>query len=181
MTVPPYIAAFIFSLITAYYSDKYNLRSLPIFCYQIVLLVGYIMAFCVESKKHPGVIYAAMFLIVIGCYAAFPGMISWLAINLDGPYKRSIGIGTHIAIGNMGSTFATNYFRAQDAPDYKIGYGMSIMFVCFGMVSLLFINYRYYTINKKNQRDIANGIYDAVSPRELLEMGDKNPYFLYKH
>lgn len=181
MTVPPYIAAVIFSLITAYYSDKMNLRSLPIFCYHIILLVGYIMAICVESQKHPGVVYAAMFLIVIGSYSAFPGMISWLAVNLDGPYKRSIGIGAHIAFGNMGSTFATNYFRSQDAPNYRLGYGMSIMFVSIGMVTLSFINFRYYTINKKNKKDIANGVYDHMSPRDLLEMGDKNPYFVYKH
>lgn len=181
MTVPPYIAAVFFSLITAYYSDKLNLRSPFIFGYHIILLVGYIMAICVDIKKHPGVTYAAMFLIVIGSYSAFPGMISWLAINLDGPYKRSIGIGAHIAFGNMGSTFATNYFRQQDAPQYKLGYGMSIMFVAIGMVSLSFINYRYYTINKKNKQDIANGVYDNVHARELLKMGDRNPYFVYQH
>ena len=181
MTVPPYIAAVFFSLITAYYSDKLNIRSPFIFGYQIILIIGYIMAICVDIKTHPGVTYAAMFLIVIGSYSAFPGMISWLAINLEGPFKRSVGIGAHIAFGNMGSTFATNYFRAQDAPQYKLGYGMSIMFVGLGMISLLFINFRYYTINRKNKRDLAAGVFDNFTEKELLEMGDKNPYFVYNH
>lgn len=181
MTVPPYIAAVVFSLLTAYFLDKLSMRSPFIFFYHIILIIGYIMALCIDIEKHPGGVYAAMFLIVVGSYSAFPGMISWLAVNLDGPYKRSIGIGAHIAFGNMGSTFATNYFRQKDAPWYRLGYGMSIMFVSIGMVSLLFINFRYYTINKKNKRDIANGLYDNVSEKLLLEMGDKNPYFVYQH
>lgn len=181
MTVPPYIAAVIFSIITAFASDRLNKRSPFILFYQGVLLIGYIMAITINPNTNPGGVYAAMFLIVVASYAAFPGMISWLAINLDGPYKRSIGIGAHIAVGNMGTTFATNYFRSKDAPFYKLGYGMSIMFVSFGVLSVLFINYRYYVINKKNKQDIANGVYDDVPAKELLEMGDRNPYFTYNH
>lgn len=181
MTVPPYIAAVFSSMTAAYLSDRYNLRSPFIVFFQIVMIIGYIAALAIDIEKNPGGVYAGMFLAVVGSYSAMPGMISWLAINLSGPYKRSIGIAAHIAFGNMGSTFATNYFRTKDAPRYRLGYGMSIMFILLGTCSLSFINYRYYLINKRKKKDLAERLYDNIDPREILEMGDRSPYFLYNH
>lgn len=181
LTIPPYAFSVFSSIITSYYSDKICLRSPFILFYQTVMLIGYIMAAAIDLNKNPGGVYAGMFLAVVGTYSAFPGMISWLALNVDGPYKRSIAVALHIGFGNMGSTFATNYFRTKDAPRYTLGYGMSILFVAMGMISVVFINIRYYYINKKKEREIRNGLADSISETELMKMGDRSPFFRYQH
>lgn len=44
-----------------------------------------------------------------------------LGNNLSGQYKRGIGMALQIGIGNFSGTFASNMYRAQDAPRYVLG------------------------------------------------------------
>ncbi|SCU85706.1 LADA_0D09120g1_1 [Lachancea dasiensis] len=181
LTVPPYAFSIGSSLLMSYYSDKLGLRSPFIFFCQILMIVGYIVALTVDLKEKPGAVYAGIFLTVVGTYSAFPGMLSWLPVNVDGPYKRSISVALHVGFGQMGSTFATNYFRLTDAPRYRLGYSMSIMFVGLGMLAVVVLNIRYYLLNKEKERSIISGETDSMTDVEILAMGDRSPYFRYQH
>lgn len=40
-------------------------------------------------------------LLFSGIYPAFPGNVTWIAVNLAGDYKRAAGMALHIGLGNM--------------------------------------------------------------------------------
>ena len=45
--------------------------------------------------------------------------------NLSGNYKRGIGMGLHIGIGNLCGIFASLIYRTQDSPRYLLGRTLS--------------------------------------------------------
>lgn len=54
------------------------------------------------STDNPKVVYGGVFIAACGLYPALPGIITWMSNNLSGGYKRSVGMGMHIGIGNLG-------------------------------------------------------------------------------
>lgn len=44
-----------------------------------------------------------------------------LANNLNGKYKRAVGLALQICIGNLGGIIASNIFRTKDEPRYILG------------------------------------------------------------
>jgi MFS family permease len=97
MTVPPYITACLLTIAVAHYSDKLQQRGYFILASLALSLVGFIMAIATSDHKNlSAVTYAGCFLACCGFFPAFPGVISWLANNLAGPYKRAIGMSLQI-------------------------------------------------------------------------------------
>ncbi|KAM0282014.1 hypothetical protein ACHAQH_003220 [Verticillium albo-atrum] len=99
MTVPIYITAAILAVIIAYISDKVGKRSPFIVGFLCVMIVGFSM--CLASS-NPHVVYAGVFIAACAIYPAFPGVITWLANNLAGSYKRGAGMAIQIGVGNLG-------------------------------------------------------------------------------
>jgi MFS family permease len=98
MTIPPYVTACILTLGVAHFSDKYKQRSYFIIGALILAVVGFIMAISTSSNARlASVTYAGCFLACCGFFPAFPGVISWLANNLAGPYKRAIAMSLQIS------------------------------------------------------------------------------------
>ena len=54
------------------------------------------------STDNPKVVYGGVFIAACGLYPALPGVVTWMGNNLSGGYKRSVGMGMHIGIGNLG-------------------------------------------------------------------------------
>ena len=91
------------------------------------------------SDTSNGVKYFGTFLCVTGAYSATPGFVAWsvrylpvrpqchqtrssrLGGNIAGQYKRAAVVGLHIGIGNAAGAAASNIYRAQDAPGFKLG------------------------------------------------------------
>lgn len=121
MTVPIYITAAILAVVVAYVSDRVGKRSPFIIVLLCVMIVGFSMyaalttpaqsisiklttlpfSRCISSS-NPKVVYGGVFITACSIYPAFPGIISWLANNLAGSYKRSAGMAIQIGIGNLG-------------------------------------------------------------------------------
>lgn len=56
---------------------------------------------CISSANNH-VVYGGVFIAACAIYPAFPGNITWLANNMAGSYKRSVGMALQIGIGNLG-------------------------------------------------------------------------------
>lgn len=56
----------------------------------------------VDPTEKPRVVYGGVFIAACAIYPAFPGVITWLANNLSGSYKRSVGMAIQIGVGNLG-------------------------------------------------------------------------------
>ncbi|KAF8840157.1 MFS general substrate transporter [Paxillus ammoniavirescens] len=150
LTVPPYALATVTILVFAHFSDKTELRSPFIYAGQLIALIGYIINI---SDAPSGVKYFGTYLCVIGSYSSSPGSISWLANNLQGKYKRAVGIAIQISAANLGGAAACNIFRSQDAPRYLLGHGLEIMFISIGLIAIPIIVLVYRRMNAQMDRE----------------------------
>ncbi|KAF2224852.1 major facilitator superfamily domain-containing protein [Elsinoe ampelina] len=98
LTVPIYITASIITIIVALLADRKRLRSPFILAGLVFQLIGFAM--CI-STSSPGVTYAGIFIAGSALYQCQPSNITWLSNNLAGSYKRAVGMGIQISVGNL--------------------------------------------------------------------------------
>ena len=176
LTVPIYVCAAIICVVVAHLADHYRVRSPWIFGGLLFQIVGFSMCIATDS---PGVTYAGVFIAASALYLCQPSNITWLSNNLAGSYKRAVGMGIQISVGNLAGAYASNFYRAKDAPRYKLGHGLNLGFLSAGVIALLFLFFNYRRINAKRDREMAEGAQDRYTAEELSDLGDKAVTFRY--
>lgn len=97
MTIPPYVTACILTIAVAHFSDKLKRRGYFIGGALAFAILGFTIAIATSDSPHLAkATYAGCFIACCGFFPAFPGVISWLANNLAGPYKRAIAMSLQI-------------------------------------------------------------------------------------
>ncbi|ODQ63240.1 MFS general substrate transporter [Nadsonia fulvescens var. elongata DSM 6958] len=178
LTVPIYATAAIFSVVVSWFADHWGKKAPILLGSYLIMIVGYVIAIAAPATA-PGVGYAGVFIAALGIYPSIPCAVSWLANNIQGPMKRSVAMAIQIGLGNLGGAFASNFYRAKDAPHYKLGHGMEIMFIGLGVIAAI-INFLAYTIiNRRRDADLNSGKHDELTAEELSQLGDKAPTFRY--
>jgi hypothetical protein len=74
---------------------------------------------------------------------------------------------------------ASNFYRARDAPRYRLGHGLELGFIGAGVVASLVLVVGYTAENKKRARRMEEGALDSYTPQELSEMGDRAVTYRY--
>ncbi|KIJ14015.1 hypothetical protein PAXINDRAFT_79905, partial [Paxillus involutus ATCC 200175] len=95
-----------------------------------------------------------------------------LANNLQGKYKRGVGMALQTTVGTFGGVIGSNIFRTQDSPRYLLGHGLAIMFISIGLITLAITVLAYKRINA--QLDL-----EELVERQERYMGDPAPSFRY--
>ncbi|KIJ06988.1 hypothetical protein PAXINDRAFT_43160, partial [Paxillus involutus ATCC 200175] len=143
LTVPAYTSTAITMLVLAYFSDKVELRSPFIFAGQSIALLGHIINI---SDAPSNVSFFGTYLCIIGGFAS-TNCVTPLAHNLQGKYKRGVGMALQISVSTLGGLIGSNIFRTQDAPRYILGHGLAIMFISIGLITLVITVLAYERIN----------------------------------
>ncbi|KAJ5804575.1 uncharacterized protein N7518_000878 [Penicillium psychrosexuale] len=174
LTVPIYITAAVVAVIAAWVSDRRKQRSPFILFFMGMIGIGFIICLASTGRGVPGVMYFGIFLAVVGIYPAFPGNVTWLSVNMAGDYKRAAGMAIYIGVGNLAGAMSSNFYRAQDAPNYILGHSLELAFVVVGMTAAVILRMAYQRVNRKR---------DAMDPSEYPEnpdsLGDRSPFFRY--
>ncbi|RBR11649.1 uncharacterized protein FIESC28_08876 [Fusarium coffeatum] len=182
MTVPIYITAAILAVIVAWTSDRVGKRSPFIVVFLCIMIVGF-------SMQVPDAAFSKNFTLTIetGAFpppiqrSSFPGVITWLANNLSGSYKRSVGMAIQIGVGNLGGAMASNFYRQKDGPRYILGHALELGFIGGGIIAALILIFGYSRINKSRERRMAAGEHETISEEELSAKGDKAVTWRYMH
>ncbi|KAH7305202.1 major facilitator superfamily domain-containing protein [Stachybotrys elegans] len=175
LTIPIYITAAILAVIVAWVSDRVGKRSafvIPLLCVMIVGFSMQVKTGCI-STDNPRVVYAGVFIATCAIYPAFPGVITWLANNLSGSYKRSVGMAIQIGVGNLGGAMASNFYRQRDSPRYILGHALELGFISAGIFAALILLAGYSRINKAREKRMEQGDVDQYTEQELSAKGDK--------
>ncbi|KAF8835333.1 MFS general substrate transporter [Paxillus ammoniavirescens] len=173
LTIPPYVLGAVAVLVFAHFSDNVKLRSPFIFAAQSAALLGYIINI---SDAPSGVKYFGTYLCIISSYAGGPGPVSWLANNLQGKYKRAVGLALQIGVGCLGGLVGSNIFRDQDEPRYLLGHGLAIMFITTGLIAIPIIVLTYKRLNARLDREERQQGWNAEHKESN---GDRAPGFRY--
>ncbi|KAK6437774.1 hypothetical protein LTR95_006029 [Oleoguttula sp. CCFEE 5521] len=176
LTVPIYVTASVITVLVAWIADKKRHRSSFIVVGLFFQLIGFVM--CI-STNSAAVTYAGIFIAACAIYQCQPSNVTWLSNNLAGSYKRAVGMGLQISVGNLAGAYASNFYRSTDSPRYRLGHGLEIGFVCCGIIAALIQIFSYKRINAKRAAQIERKEHNGYTPEELSDLGDKAMTFRY--
>lgn len=80
--------------------------------------VGLIIIMAIPQGRYPGASYVMLFVVAIGLDTTIAGVVSWCANNLEGSWKRAVGMAILISIGNLGGALGTNTYLEKQALEY---------------------------------------------------------------
>jgi len=74
---------------------------------------------------------------------------------------------------------ASNFYRQQDGPRYILGHALEIGFVGAGLIALVLQVLSYQRINRKRDRQMAEGVHNGYTPEEMSALGDRAVTYRY--
>ncbi|KAH8809451.1 major facilitator superfamily domain-containing protein [Xylogone sp. PMI_703] len=179
MTVPIYVVAMIFTIANAILSDRYKQRTPFILLGVTVGIVGFACLLAIPHPQLPGLTYGMLFLATCGIYMSLVPTLCFIGNNVAPSSKRAVAMAHLICMGNLGGIAGSNIFLAREAPHYWTGYGFILGIDCAAFITCLFLRYKFKSINAARDKLTEQEIRATYTERELLELGDMNPYFRY--
>jgi hypothetical protein len=148
-----------------------------------IAALGFIAQLAIPHPKYPGLTYGFLFPVAGGLYSPFIILVSWIGNSLAPSSKRAIGMALLISVGNMGGIMGSNIYLDREKPKYKTGFGVSLAMCCAAIAMTMYLRIAYGRENRKRDALLAEHGEEAIRARysdeEMLELGDKSPFFRY--
>jgi len=181
LTVPPSACSFVFSVVSAYFCDKYKNRSVMATVCALIAAAGYAIFL---SSDHKSTKYGALYLQIIGSHAAALCLSTWNANNVQPHYRRA----TAIALGSMGTNAGgiVSSWLFTDPPRFRkaarINLGFSLGMAACSVGILVYFRIRNAQKKREVQRLLqthgdGTGAGEWDSPAERNRLGDRHPRF----
>ncbi|KAI1431476.1 major facilitator superfamily domain-containing protein [Xylaria sp. CBS 124048] len=165
-SVIPYAVATVFTICTAYLSDRFKVRGIIMLCSLPIAIIGYAV---IANTHINSVKYGMTFLMATGLYSSVPPVLGWLSNNSAGHYKRATTSAMQLAIANAGGFVAVFVYPKAQGPQYHKGHTIILGLLTAGWF-LVLANVLYC---RKVNQDKANGKYDQYKDYN----DDRNPSF----
>jgi predicted MFS family arabinose efflux permease len=149
LTVPIYVGALISTIACARLADRYRTRWKFIVYPYLAAVVGFIGLLAVPQSRLPGLTYAFLFPVTMGCYPGVITVVSWVANNLAPSSKRACGMASTLMMANFGGAIGSNIFLASEAPHYWTGYSVSLGCLLLAIGCTIFLRSVYERKNRK--------------------------------
>ncbi|KLJ09713.1 hypothetical protein EMPG_14860 [Blastomyces silverae] len=181
LTVPPFACAFVATMISAYFADRYKQRGATAVCTSIIALIGAGMALKVRSIASR---YASIFLLVTGVYAAAPSFISWVTNNTAGHVRRATAIAMIFVSTNSGGIVSTWIYPRKDAPYYLFAAKFNLALL---VITIVLCGVQVGWLRRLNRRklekpdEVLGDVAGMALQAQLDKLGDKHPEFVYTY
>lgn len=176
-TIPIYIVAWAVSMTCAVFADRFRQRYLFAMFGAMLTTIG--LAIEIAQPKAVGARYTGMFFLAAGTYTIMPVTVVWLAINLGKGYKRTVGLGVLISVGNCGAFISSNVFFTSETPKFHIGFstGLGMNMLSVAALTCLYVGLRLEN-RKRDKADRVESGSDEYLAR-LEDLGENHPDFRY--
>ena len=183
LTIPIYVFAAIITIAFAWWSDYTRVRSPFIIAGYAIASVGFIAQLAIPHPKYPGLTYGFLFPVAGGLYCPFISLVSWIANSLAPSSKRAVGMALLISVGNMGGIMGSNIYLAREAPKYRTGFGVSLAMCLLAIAMTFVLRWGYAKENARREKLCSEASEEEIRARyteqEMLDLGDKSPFFRY--
>lgn len=171
LSVPPYAAAALLTIIVGYIADKTRQRGI---CAMVVAIFG-IVGFAILLTDAPaGTKYAATFLAAMGIYPCVTNVATWITNNSEGVYKRGISVGVALGWANLQGCVVVNVYRNVDAPRFVLGHSAVLGYLTVALLGGSALHYvllrRENMLRSTGRRDYT---IEGKSEVEIRLMGDQ--------
>ncbi|KAK0270387.1 hypothetical protein LTR35_014186 [Friedmanniomyces endolithicus] len=154
-----------------------------------IAAIGFIGQLVIPHPGLPGLTYGFLFPVAAGLYCPFIQIVCWIGNNLAPSSKRAVGMALLISVGNFGGiterifTHLAQIFLAAEKPKYPTGFGTGLGISIAAILMAIVLRISCQRENKRRRDMIEQEGEDAIRARygeqQLLEMGDKSPFFIY--
>lgn len=153
MTVPPWAAAYIITLLIAITSDRTNTRSLhSAFC-MLVSMVGFIASASLPATAYVGR-YICLIVACSGAFACIPPLLGWLTGNLHSTSAASLAIALNVSFGSPGQIVGVWIYKSEEkASGYPTGHWTNVGMMGCGTVCILGLRWWYMRDNERILRE----------------------------
>lgn len=150
LTALPHLFAFFVVLLTAFLSDRFRSRSIPIMIVALTAMSGYTLLALARPLALPSLIrYLALFPITAGFFSAVTLVIVWTMDNQHSAEGKGTGVALLNVIGQVGSLSGTRLYPEADGPFYIKGYTICACFMA--MIAILAVVLRV-VLKKANRK-----------------------------
>ncbi|KAI5956171.1 hypothetical protein KGF54_000646 [Candida jiufengensis] len=178
-SVYPWVCSFCVSNIVAFCSDYTGVRVPFVLGACAIAMTG--LSMILGATENPSIRYGGCFLAVSGLFTAMPVLVCWAALNCGSHIRKSVGTSWQIGFGNIGGIIATFIFLTKDAPFYVPGLATSLASLCFAIACSLAYWFMCYRLNKVKKTKAYRDDFNSLSEKEQINLGDRNPDFVYLH
>ncbi|KAL6252546.1 hypothetical protein RBB50_000265 [Rhinocladiella similis] len=179
LTVPPYVLAFLATIITSYVSDKHRCRGWTAFAAGILCLVG---AGIMLRARGFGPRYTGICFLVTGAFSNAPSLLAWLPNNTAGYTRRATAVAVMAIMINLGGVISTWMYPTSSAPYFKEGIVFNIVLtvVMQLLIVLLIFWLKYQNRMKVEKRDdLLRGLEHLDEEEQFQILGDRHPGYKY--
>ncbi|CAK7221443.1 hypothetical protein SEUCBS140593_004570 [Sporothrix eucalyptigena] len=149
LVAPPYVFAGIVMIATSWVGDRYHIRGPIVLFNNLLCIIGLPI---VGFHPNAAVRYFGVFLITAGANNNVPSVMSYMANNIRGQWKRAFASALFVGFGGMGGICGSLVFRSQDSPTYHPGIYACITVSLLSLVLVGMLSLSYYFSHKKADR-----------------------------
>ena len=107
-----------------------------------------------------------------------PVTVAWINNNTGGHYKRAVSSAMMIGFGNCGGLIASNIFITNQAPAYKVGYGVSLGLIWMCAIACIVLLLGVRAENRKRERGARDW---RLASDDADNLGDDHPHFRFTY
>ena len=132
MTVPIYMVALVFCIVTAVSSDYFQDRKYHIAASSALGFATSVVAAVVLNST---VRYVMLCFMAAGIWSAVPIVLTWTGNTIQWPReKRAVAFALVNALGNLSSVYGSRIWPSWDSPGHTIGFGITAAFLGFAVM-----------------------------------------------
>jgi predicted MFS family arabinose efflux permease len=122
MSVPPYAAAYIVTLLVAFSSDRYGTRALHSVVFMIIGAIGFIASALLPATSY-NARYGCLIIACTGSFACIPPLLGWLSANLHTTAAAGLASALNVSFGAPGQIVGVWIYKADEkASGYPTGH-----------------------------------------------------------
>ncbi|KAL1878101.1 hypothetical protein VTK73DRAFT_8062 [Phialemonium thermophilum] len=149
MTVPPYAAAYVVTLLVAWSGDHHNLRALHSAVFSAIGAAGFIASATLPADAYAHR-YGCLIVATCGAFSCIPPLLGWLSSNLESTAAIGLAIALNVSMGAPGQIVGVWIYKADEAKKgYPTGHWTNAGLLLMVCVSCTLMHCYYVWRNKK--------------------------------
>ncbi|KAF8521883.1 MFS transporter [Hysterangium stoloniferum] len=147
-TVPPYVCAYIVTLLVSFLADRYNARSLYSMSCMAIAAIAFLVQGFLPQKAYVAR-YVLLCVATSGSFAGIPPLLGWISSNLHSTGAAGLAIAMNVSFAGPGQIIGVWIYKADEAPGYNTGHLTNFGMLLFGTVVVLILRIVYVRRNSR--------------------------------
>ncbi|UNI23104.1 hypothetical protein JDV02_008944 [Purpureocillium takamizusanense] len=149
MTVPPYAAAYVVTLLVSWSGDRHNARALHSAVFSTIGAAGFIGSALLPAHSYTER-YGCLIVAASGAFSCIPPLLGWLSSNLHSTAAIGLAIALNVSMGAPGQIVGVWIYKADEAAaGYPTGHWTNAALLLFVAANCVAMHCYYVWRNRR--------------------------------